>query len=651
MDVQKFIDDNKAKENVERWERLTPLMLKIKELYDLELNKGHVTTEQIKRAVKDKLTTLTDEEEKYFDSAYKVAIKSTEKEIVQQKKKEKKVVTDIQKSFYVKDKQIFEQIYINGESKFLKYDQETKKFEYVQWIEDGDKEIYPIQGQEIDKKVVLLPSGYKECTVAELDARCIKFIHKYLDVDKMYEKLSAWNIRLSWVYDRFHTLNYLRALGDTGTGKSRFLDTIGMINYKPIMCSGAATSAPIFRLTDKWNGTLVIDEADQEQSDETNMLIKIFNCGYERGRAVIRCDKNDPNKVEFYEVFCPKVIATRKRFHDKATEARCMTRVMTQTVRKDIPPILTKEFYAEAEELRQMYLYYRMTHYFTIDPEAGMKTDLSMYEPRLQQVHVGFVSLFCEDEQQMIGFRKYLDEYQRMLIEERSETYEGLVVKCIYDMVLAKKEHITPKLISDKCNEEHVGKYQANAIGIGKTAKILGLTFKRIRAEEFGESKIVNSLIFVPDILIGLFERYVGEDENFGAAKELVLLRGTDVTVAMGTRSIRNNPQTTPQIDNISLSPPTTRNTRNKSEENRGEINVTDSVTEAKPTVTTVTELANVPNIHISTIMEKLTKIFANSDTLETDQIFVFLDAWEFEKAKVEGLIMEVRPDVWRLNK
>jgi len=218
-------------------------------------------------------------------------------------------------------------------------------------------EYCPIADQEVPLKAVILPDGYEEYgTEQELDNEIREFINKYLDVDEQEAIRAIWNIRLSWVYERFRTLNYTRGLGDTGTGKSRLLDVVGRLHYKPMVVAGALTPAVIFRIISKWKGTLLIDEGDQEKgSDETNAFIKILNCGYEKGMPVARCDKNDPSKIEFFDIYCPKVITTRRRFEDKATEARCMTLTMVQTSRTDIPDVLTSEYDTEINRIRESF--------------------------------------------------------------------------------------------------------------------------------------------------------------------------------------------------------------------------------------------------------------------------------------------------------
>src|SRR5205085_10842443 len=113
---------------------------------------------------------------------------------------------------------------------------------------------------------------------------------RYVDVSPLYEKLASYYVLLSWVYDGFNELPYLRLRGDYGTGKTRFLLTVGSLCYKPIFASGASTVSPLFRIIDAIQGTLVIDEGDFRLSDERAEIVKILNNGNARGFPVLRSE-------------------------------------------------------------------------------------------------------------------------------------------------------------------------------------------------------------------------------------------------------------------------------------------------------------------------------------------------------------------------
>ena len=110
-----------------------------------------------------------------------------------------------------------------------------------------------------------------------------RYIPRYVTLSREARHLAAGYVLLSWVYDAFSELPYLRFRGDYGTGKTRALLTVGAITYKPFFASGASTVSPIFHTLDTFRGTLIFDEADFRFSDEKAELVKILNNGNAKG--------------------------------------------------------------------------------------------------------------------------------------------------------------------------------------------------------------------------------------------------------------------------------------------------------------------------------------------------------------------------------
>src|SRR5262249_43399624 len=101
----------------------------------------------------------------------------------------------------------------------------------------------------IEKHVVLLASkaeryGTQEKLVGDLTA----FIHRYTDLLPFWEQLIAHYVLMTWVYDIFTAIPYLRFLGEPQTGKTRALQVAGCLSYKAIFAGGATSSSPMFRL-------------------------------------------------------------------------------------------------------------------------------------------------------------------------------------------------------------------------------------------------------------------------------------------------------------------------------------------------------------------------------------------------------------------
>lgn len=270
-------------------------------------------------------------------------------------------------------------------------------------------------------------------TTRELVRKVQSAIHKYMDVDVFYETLSAYYVLFTWLHDAFNTLPYLRVLGDAGTGKSRFLQVVGSLCYRPLTVTGAATTSPIFRLIDRYRGTLVMDESDFGKSDEAADIIKIFNTGYQRSQGIVlRAGAKENNfEPEVFVVYGPKVLATRQRFQDWAVESRCITKEMGgPTTRDDIPIELPREFWTEeVPDLHTLLLRYRLEHW---KPEIELDfTQLdSSLEPRLNQVMLALVSI-VDDEDLKEDLRGFMRQYNAQLIAERGLTLTAKVLEAI----------------------------------------------------------------------------------------------------------------------------------------------------------------------------------------------------------------------------
>jgi len=147
------------------------------------------------------------------------------------------------------------------------------------------------------------------------------FIHHYLELPADFEDIASLYILLSWVYEFAPSIPYLRVIGDWGTGKTRFLQVVGSICFRPIFASGATTPAPIFRILEQFRGTLVFDEADFNDSSAWGEMVKLLNNGYRPGMPVLRADKeNGKWYPRSYQIFGPKLIATRYPFRDELLE-------------------------------------------------------------------------------------------------------------------------------------------------------------------------------------------------------------------------------------------------------------------------------------------------------------------------------------------
>ena len=245
---------------------------------------------------------------------------------------------------------------------------------------------------------IKLPSSPKKYgSQEELVAKMIEFIHTYQDTAPEWEKLVAYYCLMTWVSDRFSAVPYLRYLDDYGAGKTRKLKVAHRLCYRGMYMGGASSSAAIFRLIEKYQGTLILDEADWGNSDMKAELVQILNLGYNSDGILYRAEKyHGTYEAKGYKVFGPKVIANRNRFVDEALESRCLTvQEPDRALRADIPRQLPPKFEIEADELRNQLLMWRFDNFrrITMDEDP-----LKHLDPRVCETGTAIYSITQDKE-------------------------------------------------------------------------------------------------------------------------------------------------------------------------------------------------------------------------------------------------------------
>jgi 5S rRNA maturation endonuclease (ribonuclease M5) len=415
-------------------------------------------------------------------------------------------------SFFESDDCLFEQL---TTGQFLKYHRRSGDVNVVRHYVTRDAEIRPLDTEEVALGAVKLPSGIAEYgDTAKLLKEIEAHICRYLDVGDSFRKFASYYILLSWLYDRFNTLPYLRFIGDTGCGKSRALDVCGGLCYKATSASGCITPAPIYRMLKRWAGTIILDEADLQNTDEYNEVVKILNCGFERNRPVIRALKDNPENIQVLPTYGPKVFATRRRFKDAALEARCLTEIMQETTRDDIPATLNATFYKEQGELRSKLLLFRLRNHDKVNADDSVSLELKGIEPRLRQISACFASLFAGQPEVLADYQQFIAHHQRELIEQRANTTIGQVVEkliaSIESHTLATNATLdTGELVLDVSAGDIAESLGMTPQAVGGILKTLGLQTRQRRID----GKVRRLIVYDKAKIETLRRRYILPDD------------------------------------------------------------------------------------------------------------------------------------------
>lgn len=382
-------------------------------------------------------------------------IKEILDDISDHRQRSKKILTC---SSVLPDKTIIEMVYDKNiqETKFaVFYDGQIEYKEKIQVNEDKCLIPYPPKNNILFNQVILFPSKIEEYADEKtlvLEVR--RFIHKYLDITSFFEKLAGYYILLTWVYDKFNELPYLRTDGQFGSGKTRFLQTIGAICYKPIFTSGATTVSPVFRILDRFRGTLVLDEINFERTGMYSAFITILNQGHTKGFPVLRSVGENFEPTAFH-VFGPKIVATRGPFKQKALESRFLVEKMgLQPHRKDIPISLPASFWEEAEVLRNKLLLFRFRNYDKILPTEKLPDE--DIKSRLKQIANPLLNIIPDlnFEREFLTFLRACND---QLITDQGLSIEGdileIIVESMFEIVKEKNGENNLKINEPKIGE------------------------------------------------------------------------------------------------------------------------------------------------------------------------------------------------------
>jgi hypothetical protein len=184
----------------------------------------------------------------------------------------------------------------------------------------------------------------------------------------------------------------------------------------------------------------------------------------------VRCSEATGKKGEFnphaYEVYGPKIIATRGYFQDRALESRCLTEETGgRPLREDVPISLPPEHKEEALHLRNQLLLYRFRKLATWSA-ADANPDRAI-EPRLNQIFRPLLSII-EDPNDREEMRALARRYHGEMISERGMDLEAHVLEAIRDLKEAGRPLVVKDIASwlqDRHGEDYERKINPKWIG------------------------------------------------------------------------------------------------------------------------------------------------------------------------------------------
>jgi hypothetical protein len=266
----------------------------------------------------------------------------------------------------------------------------------------------------------------------------------YLIAQDLDGKIMSYYVLLTWLYDSFNAIPYLRVMGEAGSGKSELMRRIGLICYRTISSNGCGTPATLFRMVEKYRGTVFIDEADLGVSDTTSEVVKFLNLGAMKGNPITRLDetRDEDGKKGYeermYRTYCPKLIAMRKDYKDDAVGSRCLTfkiqpRETFELIKYHVPLEINNDMRASALAMRNLLLRWKLDHWQLEIPIDPTFYDLDI-SSRLNQVTGALMAISKDAPELQKEMRQFLREYYSEMTQVRSMMLEARVIEAIWQI-------------------------------------------------------------------------------------------------------------------------------------------------------------------------------------------------------------------------
>jgi len=150
--------------------------------------------------------------------------------------------------------------------------------------------------------------------------------------------LALWTM-LTYIYPAWDAIPYLYLGGPVGSGKSRVLDVLSHVVYRPTSSSNM-TAPSLFRTLHQQGGVLLYDEAEQLRRNAPDSLeiVSMLLAGYHRGGRATRLEPvGDTFRPVSFDVYGPKALACVAGL-PPALSSRCIQLTMFRAAKGSAKP-------------------------------------------------------------------------------------------------------------------------------------------------------------------------------------------------------------------------------------------------------------------------------------------------------------------------
>ena len=374
------------------------------------------------------------------------------------------------------EEKAYEQVQAKGEpvAAYVVYNRETGEIRLEESVEVSEdvfhvpleRSLWPLPGK---------PEEYGD--EAALCQELRRFIKDHLIVSDsgLYDVMTCF-ILACWRREQFTFATYLFYLGPPESGKTRALELLQRLCYRPYRVT-TPTPAVVFRILDLWGVTFLMDEMDKIPRETMRELAAIIDEGYKRHGYVPRAEPSEESGyiIRNFKVYGFKALAAITE--PTATVAsRCILFPMMKNP-EPVPLFIDEE---RAQDLRSKLLMYRFRH-LTNQPEnpdfTGWKSSrlAEIFSPLLKVAPTTEVEAALREAAKRIMFTRE---------EEEKASIEAAVLSAF---LTARKgpeaNRVSTRAVAEEYNQGLPEREQKKTAWIGRRLKAMG--FEKTRMPQY----------------------------------------------------------------------------------------------------------------------------------------------------------------------
>lgn len=357
----------------------------------------------------------------------------------------------------------------------------------------------------------------------------------------------------------------LGIVGTAGGGKKRWITFQRQIAYRPIYLLNTDKIPSIFRMAEPWGTpTILIDEADQKESDSESEWVKFINSRYD-GTPIPRYNAST-GQTEIFQSFGLTALALRRMSKDEGITSR-MIKINATISPVALPEVAGSDIYEEFQSIRNRLLYMRLKYYGKLKfvGSSGLPVEQSWRGKET-------LTLFRILEQIDPAISENIAEISKSLTEREiqnlSQTWDGLIINEIYSFIIDESASNERRRLGyyfyqtwqDKEGNPRFSylnlKYLADKLGTSagdiqrSMAQFKISTYERFRPEGTGKAQRGILMFMYPEDTDRVFMRYApGYDHEL-----LNMVKTTQKTLSMDENLEKNSVPPDPLVPSHDIS-------------------------------------------------------------------------------------------------